>query len=709
MKNKQLTVKELSKIITEARDVFSNSVCEDVLKRNNIFDKNFLKRTYETIDFKDMVVQECSCGHKEVIGDSGNYYYHKLLKRCPKCGGYTDYNVMIAKVIEGENYKLVGYVINIVNPNGHMVKYCQIIAFSGKNIVVYKPETSTRISYHIPTIEEKLKLMNNDLTVFSNEEDSRNILISEGDAVNTLKEVGALLKERELISKQTVKKESPREILRKDTCKFITNVKATIHLDYSIAIKKNKQELLILENGKSKIVEFEEDLSIPSWRRNSQVINKKTGEPIKVLNISKFYNNIQYEYAKVIFSIDVNNNLTGAIFAPYVKLKESISAELEKIVEIEVNPVYVLGFVFLNGKFVWVNENGKTVRSYVHHFNSVLFDDDNLKESISKSNQNTPDIQFCLDSSITRYDNKNIFCINKFVDKVKSLFKYPVIESLYKTGFKNLAAELENGYNDKPKFEDAKSIYDILGFKNKTLVKKLAEINPSLSLVETVSSIFQEDNNHSSIEEIIELSNISEYNINTAISCLKFTKTASKLNAYLENVLNYQCIQKREALGILADYYRMADLLKYNMKDKNVLFPSSLKKEHDIATFSYNAIAKELEKEEFAKAIEEYKHLEYSNKKLGMIIVVPSEPADVIGEGKSLHHCVASYVSAVKNRKTQIVFIRTVDEPEKSFYTVEVKDNFIVQVRGLQNCAPTAEVKNFIVAWAKNKGLKTRY
>lgn len=56
-----------------------------------------------------------------------------------------------------------------------------------------------------------------------------------------------------------------------------------------------------------------------------------------------------------------------------------------------------------------------------------------------------------------------------------------------------------------------------------------------------------------------------------------------------------------------------------------------------------------------------------------------------------------------------ILFVRNENEPSKPFYTVEVKDGAIVQVRGKYNCAPTDEVESFIKAFAQAKQLVCRY
>ena len=83
----------------------------------------------------------------------------------------------------------------------------------------------------------------------------------------------------------------------------------------------------------------------------------------------------------------------------------------------------------------------------------------------------------------------------------------------------------------------------------------------------------------------------------------------------------------------------------------------------------------------------------------GMKIVYPATPDDVVKEGHALHHCVGSYTERVAGKDCIILFLRKCSDDSKPFYTVEVRNQKAVQVRGEGNCAMTPEVKSFIAAW----------
>ena len=59
----------------------------------------------------------------------------------------------------------------------------------------------------------------------------------------------------------------------------------------------------------------------------------------------------------------------------------------------------------------------------------------------------------------------------------------------------------------------------------------------------------------------------------------------------------------------------------------------------------------------------------------------------------------------VARHECVILFVRQCEEPDKPFYTVEVQDKRIIQVRGTHNRAPTPEVTAFLNAWEKKKHL----
>lgn len=157
------------------------------------------------------------------------------------------------------------------------------------------------------------------------------------------------------------------------------------------------------------------------------------------------------------------------------------------------------------------------------------------------------------------------------------------------------------------------------------------------------------------------------------------------------------------ALTILRDYARMSQEMQLDY-DR---YPKSLKKDHDIAQMNYKTKTDEIKARNFALVIEkeDYKKLEFKDKEYAVLI--PNEPQDVISEGESLSHCVASYVNDIIKEKCKILFVRPAKEPEKSLLTVEIRDNkFIRQIRGKQNRRATTQEMEFIQKWAEKQELE---
>lgn len=85
----------------------------------------------------------------------------------------------------------------------------------------------------------------------------------------------------------------------------------------------------------------------------------------------------------------------------------------------------------------------------------------------------------------------------------------------------------------------------------------------------------------------------------------------------------------------------------------------------------------------------------------GLILVVPQSGDEIRKEGEALHHCVGGYVERVAKGETNIFFVRKADHPEQSYFTMEWKNNKVVQCRGKSNCGMPPDVKAFVQVFEK--------
>ena len=76
---------------------------------------------------------------------------------------------------------------------------------------------------------------------------------------------------------------------------------------------------------------------------------------------------------------------------------------------------------------------------------------------------------------------------------------------------------------------------------------------------------------------------------------------------------------------------------------------------------------------------------EYENDQDDFVIRVPHELVEITKEGTVLHHCVGGYVHSHAQGSTNIVFLRRKDNPEIPFYTIEIKNDTVIQIHGSHN------------------------
>lgn len=175
-----------------------------------------------------------------------------------------------------------------------------------------------------------------------------------------------------------------------------------------------------------------------------------------------------------------------------------------------------------------------------------------------------------------------------------------------------------------------------------------------------------------------------------------------KIKEYLfDEVYTYQGIESpREALEYLSDYIDM----QQNMEVSYERYPHSLKLVHDLAVKNYHVVVNKKQNEFFAKRIrnDDYGRLTYKGENLS--IITPEKPEDLVYEGRSLSHCVASYISKVTEGKSKIYFLRKNDEISKPYVTIEVSpDNRLVQCHGFADRNVSTDEANFIKKWCNIK------
>ena len=280
-------------------------------------------------------------------------------------------------------------------------------------------------------------------------------------------------------------------------------------------------------------------------------------------------------------------------------------------------------------------------------------------------------------------------------------YKNPSIELVLKA---NMTAILERMINYPESIGvGAKTLAEAL-MVHPSVAKMATKMDCSYTALGDLSALYNADNTITS-DTFLEIENLRLPTHSLAALKNSYNVSYTQALKYLQAVYDHQCIEKREALTLWADYLRMATALKMDLTDKSRLYPGSLKKEHDVATFAYKAVQVELDKEKFAAQAEENAYYEYTYKDL--MVVIPKTPQDIVEEATRQKNCLRSYVERVKNGDTVVAFIRRKIMPDATYVTAEVHNGSLIQLKGYCNSNPrNKELVEFVQHWSKAKGIR---
>lgn len=147
------------------------------------------------------------------------------------------------------------------------------------------------------------------------------------------------------------------------------------------------------------------------------------------------------------------------------------------------------------------------------------------------------------------------------------------------------------------------------------------------------------------------------------------------------------------------DYLRECEQLHFDLHDREILFPKDLVAAHD-RTMKQIAFEKnKADQEKFQKAVNKLE--KFAWQKGGFLIRPAREQMELTAEGKALHHCVGGYIRDMAEEKTAIFFLRKANEPDKPFYTLELQKKRVIQCRTEHNASydRNPDVKKFVDMW----------
>lgn len=286
------------------------------------------------------------------------------------------------------------------------------------------------------------------------------------------------------------------------------------------------------------------------------------------------------------------------------------------------------------------------------------------------------------------------------------------LEKIAKLGWTKLCASYaeditrENDIGIEP---NARTIHEVLKLPKRlvTYITEHVNKNPYSSDVARIQSFYSIDENVMPEDlDWCTAHNVDPGNLRRIVRLLNIS--VHQAVEYLERVRVSQCFIPKSAVIEWYDYLNAAENIQADLSDKTVRYPSSLKREHDRASFKYQVIKDKNKEERFRKICKEYGET-YSYESEKYQIVAPKDMQDLFEEGRRLNHCVGTYADRIAEGRTCVCFIRKKENPDQPYFTVEIApdEERVRQIHGLSNRnvdrTRDHELYQFLKKWAKAK------
>lgn len=292
--------------------------------------------------------------------------------------------------------------------------------------------------------------------------------------------------------------------------------------------------------------------------------------------------------------------------------------------------------------------------------------------------------------------------------------KYPVIEFLWKAGYRNIVHNRVFGMSKENRNAirwEQKKLRDCFKFPLRIL-KLMPPEEWSLNDIQRVNDLWErygEKITDTEIRLVLESKvDIQLWSRATAYASVgKILKYIQKqTEKRKEENPDRRNVSKDESARIYRDYLQECEQLHLDLHDKEILFPKDLAAAHNRTMEQVKFERNKADQEKFQKAVEKLEKFAWSE---GEFFIRPArEQMELTAEGKALHHCVGGYIKRMAEGETAIFFLRKVSEPDKPFYTLELQKKKVVQCRTEHNASydRNPDVKNFVDMWMEKVVLK---
>ena len=285
--------------------------------------------------------------------------------------------------------------------------------------------------------------------------------------------------------------------------------------------------------------------------------------------------------------------------------------------------------------------------------------------------------------------------------------KYPVIEFLWKAGYRNIVHNRIFGMDRENRnaiLWERKKLKECFKFPLRIL-KLMPPEEWSLNDIQRVNDLWERYGGKITDTEI-QLVLQSKVDIQLWSGATPYAN-AGRILKYIKNQTDKReeknpdrrIISQNDTARVYRDYLQECEQLRIDLQDKEILFPKDLTAAHNRTMEQVKFEKNKADQEKFQKAVEKLEKFAWSE---GEFFIRPArEQMELTAEGKALHHCVGGYIRRMAEGETAIFFLRKVSEPDKPFYTLELQKKRVIQCRTEHNASydRNPDVKNFVDMW----------
>lgn len=285
--------------------------------------------------------------------------------------------------------------------------------------------------------------------------------------------------------------------------------------------------------------------------------------------------------------------------------------------------------------------------------------------------------------------------------------KYPVIEFLWKAGYRNIVHNRIFGMDRENRnaiLWERKKLKECFRFPLRIL-KLMPPEEWSLNDIQRVNDLWERYGGKITDTEI-QLVLESKVDIQLWSGATPYAN-AGRILKYIKNQTDKReeknpdrrIISQNDTARVYRDYLQECEQLHIDLQDKEILFPKDLTAAHNRTMEQVKFEKNKADQEKFQKAVEKLENFAWSE---GEFFIRPArEQMELTAEGKALHHCVGGYIRRMAEGETAIFFLRKVSEPDKPFYTLELQKKRVIQCRTEHNASydRNPDVKNFVDMW----------